>query len=246
MLKLRVSGGENLKRFAALALAVMMAVGAAGCFESGSGNDSSDVPGKLSNSSLGVGYSGIEKRMIKTLEGTCSAKEMSPGNKQKFIQDSDENFDKCFDGSVYVTLTPEDILSIYRIDDIDRSISPDNVENMFMFRKTEKKKYIDVRVYELSDEKFAQKAFISMEDSLEEEQDQFGDEMVKFKENDTNLTYMYDFYGITAYGYYEINGKTITSVAFFGNSEDDLYDEFCDFLGKMKYTDMVDFMDEVD
>ena len=232
-----------MKKLAALALAVMMTVGAVGCSESG--NDSSDVPGKLSNSSLGFGYRNLEKRTIKALEYSCGAKEMSTGNKQKYIQDSKRYFDECFEGGVYVTLTSEDIRNMDLEDDIDGSINPNNVENMFVFRKNVKHTYIDVRVYEISDEKNAKKSFNAMADSLEEEQEEFGSEMVIVREHDNNLTYMYNVFGIMAYGYFEKAGKTITSIGVMGSPEDDIYDEFYLFLSEMKYTDMVDFMDEV-
>lgn len=227
MLKLSTSGEMRVKRIAALALAVMMTAGMAGCSKSS-------------------GFENDKKKLIAALEKCCDAEEMTEKSKKKVIKNNMDKIDDCFDGSVYVTLTSEDIESMDIEEDFEEEIQPDKVENMFMFRKKEEKTYIDVKIYELCDEKYAQKNYNSLEDSMEYVNENLGYKALELKKKDNNMMCWMNFFGTMVYGYYEINGKTITFVSFFGNTKDDLYDEFCDFLCEMEYTDMVDFMDEVD
>lgn len=232
-----------MKKVLSVALVLSMVFSLAGCSKSSSGNDSSDVPGKLSNCSLGFGYRNLEKRTIKALEYSCGAKEMPEKTKKELLKNNMEEPGNYFKKSYYVTVTADDIEGMDLDEDDDSEIPSDKIKNMFMFQKSEGKSTMQITMMELDGEEYSEKAYKSMKKSMENLKKKFGGDDFTIEENDGKMMYYYDMYNISAYGYSFANGKQYIALSFSGNLKDDLYDEFCEFLSEMKYTDLEEFME---
>lgn len=197
----------------------------------------------LAGCSKSSGFSSDKKKMIAALEKSCDAEEMPEKTKKKLLKNNMEEPGNYFKKSYYVTVTADDIEGMDFDEDDDPEIPSDKIKNMFMFQKSEGKSTMQITMMELDGEEYSEKAYKSTKKSIKNLKKQFGGDDFTIEENDGKMMYYYDMYNISAYGYSFANGKQYIALSFSGNLKDDLYDEFCEFLSEMKYTDLEEFME---
>lgn len=222
----------------------------------------------IASCSKSSAFENDKKKWIAALEKCCDAKEMPEETKESFLKDDDYMVmgNGYFKDSSYVTVTAEDIESM-DIKDMDikdedeyEDISFDmiSIENRFMFRKSNDRASIEVVLYEYKNVEYAETAYKNSKNSLQELKGIFGEDSFILKEKDRKTMLWVDIGNSyvdeqgfhegfdIAYSYDEFYGNLCISITFNGITNDVLYDEFCELLSEMNYTDMEYFIDEVD
>jgi hypothetical protein len=226
MLKLRTSGEMRVKRIAALALAVMMTVGAAGC------------------SSSGKKFKKAEEKLIAAAENCCDAAVMGKALRKKYTKRNLKLSGSTDGEGLYATYNSDDLENI-EFDERDYGeLDSEDVKNITVFLKSDSSNMITARVLELKNKDAAQELFDYYKDMIDLDSQKHkwkrssDGEFATDEDKDDTLAFIALVDGYCKSGYFHVDGNLLTAVSFTGYPENDLLEEYYDFMREAEYTDM--------
>lgn len=191
-----------------------------------------------------------QQKVIKALEKTCDAEEMSEKTKKKLLKNGISDSKDLFEDGVYVSLTGEEAektgLNVY-----DMNLEAEDVKNMFIYAKPSGHDSFAVWVIETQDKELAQDCFDAYCERMNlkslkkqmKKTSKAGDIMFGIEEDDNNVAFItFDrSNGILTATNFFVEDNVFVQIECTGTDED-LYDEFFDFMREAEFTDMEELL----
>ncbi len=195
-------------------------------------------------------FKSISSKIQKAASNDCSAEEASKKQKKEMMSSGFEPADSVFNDGCYYTLTSDEAKnSTFGL----KCVEEGDINNAFIFVKSEDDSYAITAVSEFSDKDLAGDAFDELYESLHQDE-----KSLKKKAKESDIEYGVGEDSDTAYTllvisdndyematgvYMKLDGKVLTVAAYVGTPKADLYTEYLDLMFDAKLQDMEALLD---